>query len=257
MAYRYLFACAAIAAASAALPAAAQEYDWNGFYVGVNLGGAWGDTSIDSSVGPGTGPIVLPPVDADLINQTGADDDNKTGFTGGGQIGFNYQMGALLLGIEADYGALDIDQQRTNSYQSAFVVNPPINPPVTYTLDQRVKTGWIWTVRPRVGYVAGPWMVYATGGIATTKIKLTTQLADNRTPPNFGEIKESNTKTGWAAGLGGGYMFTPNISVRGEWLYADFGKVRDTVTTTNGFATLTSEANVKANILRLGLDYKF
>src|SRR5688572_10503533 len=146
MTYQHLLAGAAIAAFSAAVPAAAQEYDWTGFYVGGNLGGAWGDTSIDATVGPGTGPIVLPPVDAALINQTRSDDDNKGGFTGGGQIGYNWQSGSLLLGIETDFGALDIDQQRTNSYQSALIINPPLNPPRTYTIDQRVKTGWIWTV---------------------------------------------------------------------------------------------------------------
>jgi outer membrane immunogenic protein len=260
MPHRLMLLTTAAALVGIAAPAAAQDQTWTGFYIGANLGADWGDTSLKSTIGPGTGPIVLPPVDVAQINQTAADDGNKSGFTGGVQLGYNYQMGSWLFGIETDYGFIDLDQHRTNTYQSAVVVSPPITPapPVpTYTLDQRVQADWIWTVRPRLGYASGPWMVYATGGIATSKIKLETKYSDTRIPPNSGELDESDTKTGWVLGFGGAWAFTPNWSVRGEYLYADFGHVDDSFTTANGFATLASEAKVKANFLRIGVDYKF
>jgi outer membrane immunogenic protein len=255
-----LLAAVAAAGLAMAAPALAQDADWSGFYVGANLGGGWGDTTISTHVGPGSALVVIPPADAGLINQTGSNNDNKAGFTGGVQLGYNYVTGSLLLGIETDYGALDIDEQRTHTYQSTLAVSPPIipaPPPVTYGLDQRAKTGWVWTLRPRLGYVSGPWMFYGTGGVASTDVKLTTKYADTRNPPNTAEIHRSKTKTGWTAGAGGAYMFSTNWSVRAEYLYADFGKVTDTVTTSNGFATLSSQANVKANILRMGVDYRF
>jgi outer membrane immunogenic protein len=260
MTHRNLLITAAAAGLALAAPAAAQDNIWTGFYIGGNLGGAWGDTSIKTVVSPGSGTIVIPPGDVGLINQVSSDDDNKAGFTGGVQIGYNWQSDSLLFGIEADFGAFDIDQQRTNTYTSTVTVSPPIFPtpaPVVYALDQRVKTGEVWTVRPRLGYASGPWLFYATGGVAGTKVKLRTQYADTRTPPNTAEISDSKSKTGWAAGLGGAYMFGTNWSVRGEWLYADFGNVSDAVATPNGFVSVGSEASVKANILRLGVDYKF
>lgn len=255
--HRGLLIAAAAAGGLAATPALAQEYDWTGLYVGLNGGASWGDTSLDFDVAGGNGAVVIPPVDVARINQTGADDGNKTGFTGGVQAGYNFQMGGLVFGIETDFGFMDIDQHRTNSYQTAVVVNPPPNPTPTYALEQRVQADWVWTVRPRIGLAGDLWMVYATGGIATSKIDLDTKYADNRIPPNTADLSKGDTKTGWTAGLGGAYALSPNWSVRGEWLYVDFGKVKDTVTSSNGFIVVESEAKVRANLLRLGIDYKF
>jgi outer membrane immunogenic protein len=252
MSHRLLLTTVA-AAAFIGAPALAQDYDWTGFYVGGNLGASWGDTSLDIEAGPGASGIVLPAVDAGLINGLDTDDDNKTSFTGGLELGYNYQSGSIVFGLESDLSFLDLDQQRTVTVPSGLLINPP----VTYGLDQRVKTEWLWTLRPRLGYASGPWMVYATGGIATTKIKLRTNYGDNGTPPTVATLDESDTDTGWTGGLGGAYALGPNWSVKGEWLYLDFGNVRQTVATPNGFATITSEAKVRANIFRLGMDYKF
>lgn len=258
MIYRLLLAASAAAAMTAA-PALAQTMDWTGFYIGGTLGGSWGDTSLKLEAAPGNGAVVIPPVDVARINQTAAD-DNNSGFTGGILGGYNYQNGALLLGVEMDYGFMDIEQERTNTYQSAVVVTPPITPapPVpSYTLNQKVTSDWVWSLRPRIGYVSGPWMLYATGGIASTRITIDTSFADTRTPPNTVTSSASDTKSGWIMGVGGAYAWSPNWSVRGEWLYADFGSIRDTATTANGFATLTSVGDFQTNMLRVGVDYKF
>jgi outer membrane immunogenic protein len=252
MTHRYLFAAAAAVALAAAAPAVAQE-DWTGFYVGANGGASWGDTSLRVQVGTGSGVIGVPPGDVGVINQTGSDDNNKTSFTGGLQAGYNYQSGSWLFGLETDFGFFDISQRRTNLYQSGLLISPP----VTYTLDQRVKTDWIWTLRPRLGYASGPWMGYVTGGIATSKTKIETRFADNRSPQNVAQLDKDDTDTGWVGGLGGAYAFSPNMSFRAEWLYVDFGKIHKTVTGPNNFVTITPEASVKANIIRAGLDYKF
>ena len=71
------------------------------------------------------------------------------------------------------------------------------------------------------------------------------------------EISDSDTKTGFAGGLGMAYALTPNWSVKGEWLYTDFGKVRVSAPTAGGFATVTGEGKAKANLLRMGVDYRF
>ena len=82
-------------------------------------------------------------------------------------------------------------------------------------------------------------------------------FADSRIPPNSGNFSESDTKFGWAAGIGGAYAVNENWSVRGEWLYTDFGTVRNTWVTPNGYAAFTTEADTRANLLRVGVDYKF
>ena len=75
-----------------------------------------------------------------------------------------------LVGLETDFGFLNLKQDRNQ----AFVSTAPGNP--TFTVNQQVKTDWMWTVRPRVGYVNNNWMVYATGG-AELRIRSATARA--------------------------------------------------------------------------------
>jgi len=247
-----------IAAAFLLSPAIAQAQEqgvWNGWYVGGNIGGAWGDNSQKATVSPGSGAVVIPPADVAVINSGSASSSNKSGFTGGIEGGYDYRMGDWLLGLETDFVALDLNQRQSNTFQSP-IVTPGLQP-ATYTLSQRAKTNWMWSVRPRVGYVAGPWLVYATGGLAVTDVKATVDFSDNRTPANVVRSEKSSTKTGWIAGLGAGYAITPQWSLKGEWLYSDFGSISTTATSAAGFVNLTSDTKVRSNIFRVGADYRF
>lgn len=241
-----------------ATPAQAQsfrpsEYDWSGFYAGATVGGAWSDVSSHATGQPGDGLIVLPVADAEFISQTGETSDSNATATGSIEAGWNWQSGELLLGIETDYGWFSLDEQRSRTYQSALLISPP----VTSNTREQVTSDWIWTLRPRVGYVRGPLLIYATAGLAATEVEYAFEYDDTQSPAATGRFEASDTKTGWTAGLGGAYMLTPNIIVKGEWLYADFGSIRVSGETSQGFAQITSEADIKANILRVGFDYKF
>ena len=250
-----LFAAAAAAALlCVAGPAMAQSDDyWSGFYVGGSLGASWGDTSTRTSSNPGNGAIVIPPVDLARINALGADSSNKTGFFGGVEGGFNFVAGSWLFGLETDFCAFDVNQSKANTFTSGLAISPPVQ----MTLTQQLTTDWLWTLRPRIGFTGGPWLVYATGGVASSKIKYSVAFSDTRTPQDVASQSLSDTKTGWVAGVGGAYAFTPNLSVKGEYLYTDLGNIRGTLSTPTGFVSLTSQAKVKANILRVGVDYRF
>ena len=169
------------------------------------------------------------------------------------QGGYNYQTGNWVFGLETDVGWMDIGQSRSKTYQSPVLISPP----VTLTVRQEVSTDWVWTLRPRIGYASGPYMIYGTAGLAASRISVDASFADSRLPPNAGNFSESDSKFGWTAGIGGAYAFNENWSVRGEWLYTDFGTVRNTWVTPNGYAAFTTEADTRANLLRVGVDYKF
>jgi outer membrane immunogenic protein len=245
-------ATSSLLALAPAIPAAAQDLGtpWAGWYVGANVGANWGDSKQRARVTQGNGAIVIPPADVNLINQTQGGGSNKTGFTGGIEGGYNYLMGSWLLGLETDFVALDNNQRTTRNFVSTIS-------PATYQLNQRAKTSWMWSLRPRIGYVVGPWLFYGTGGIATSHIKSSFDFSDNRIPQNIITSSDSKTKTGWIAGLGAGYAFAPRWSVKGEWLYADFGSISTTLASPNGFVGATSEAKVKTNLIRMGVDYQF
>jgi outer membrane immunogenic protein len=249
-----LAAAAAPILLCAASPAIAQEQTpWSGWYVGANLGGVWGDASASVLAGPGTGPAVIPPVDVTAINGASTGSSNTSGFTGGVEGGFNWFSNGILFGIETDWGAMDIAQDATRTVNSAISITPP----VVYNLHNSVHTDWVWTLRPRFGFASADWLVYGTVGLAVTDVKNSLTYADTKATPRTASSSSSDTKSGWVAGLGGAYAFSPQWSLKGEWLYTDFGTVSATAATSDGFVTTTSSASVRGNLFRVGVDYRF
>jgi len=234
--------------------AVAQSAPWDGFYVGGNVGASWGDTTLSMKAAAGSGGAVIPPGDIGLINAPiSEDDDNDVGFTGGFQAGVNYWTGAWLIGMETDIGYYNLGEDREKTYRSGLAINPPVD----FTIEQKVKTDWMWTLRPRIGYGNDTWLVYATGGVAASDIKLSTRYRDTRTTPITGNNEKSDVKWGWTAGLGGAYALSDRTAIRGEWLYTDFGTIKSQATVGSSYATLSSEADVRGNLFRLGFDYTF
>src|SRR5688572_3782602 len=142
-----LLAIAAASSASAAdLPAryptkapayVAQVYNWTGFYVGAHAG--WGRVDLTSTV-------VAPPG----FGSVGTD---ESGFLGGGQVGFNYQIGQWVLGVEGDIAWTDLGRSSTTTFGGV-------------TLTESTKIDWIATVAGRIGYAWGPALLYVKGGVA-------------------------------------------------------------------------------------------
>src|SRR4051812_18991065 len=137
--------------------------DWKGFYVGANLGGAFGGsnartTTIFDPAG------YFDPTSVPAINAAGDQHVDLTGFTGGGQIGYNARFAkTLLFGVEADFGSLNLNNSKTTTAEY------PCCSGSFFTVNQSVNTGWMFTARPRVGVTFGKALIYGTGGVGVTK----------------------------------------------------------------------------------------
>jgi outer membrane immunogenic protein len=241
----------ALAGLSAAGPAAAQDNTnpWTGFYLGGIVGGAWANTKAEATLTTGNGTVIIPPADAAAFGKVTANDQTEGGFTGGVEGGYDYQMGNWLFGVEGDWTSLDL---KTTSHKT---LESLVNPGTSYVLNQKIKTDWMVTLRPRVGYTMGPWLVFATAGLGFSELKYSANFFDNVSSADTLTADTKSTKTGWAAGLGGAYAFAPNLSLKGEWLYTDFGHVG--TAETNSFVSITPSDSVKAHMFRVGLDYRF
>ena len=252
-------ACLAAAAVAGPATAAVQHPAFEGWYVGGNLGGSWSDSNSHLTVGPGTTaiptpPIAIPPPDVAGINALSGGSSNKSGFTGGIEGGYNFITdNHILWGVETDFGFMDSDDRTSRSFQSTVGITGQPLPMVT--ISTRVKTSWIWTLRPRIGWSEGPWAIYGTAGLAMTDAKSSLEYVDNRVPPNTASRSANETLTGWTAGIGAAYAFSENWSVKGEWLYADFGHIGSAET--NNFVSITPRDSVQTHMFRVGLDYKF
>lgn len=182
--------------APAPIAVPAPAFSWTGFYVGGNVGYAWG--SADTST---------------LFGSTGT-----SGWLGGGQLGFNYQFSNnIVAGIEADIAGGKV---------SGGV------PGIDSNLDL------LGSVRGRLGYAAGRFLPYVTGGFAY----------GNTSVDALG-IDQSKTLTGWTAGAGLEYALTDHWTAKTEYLYTDLGsKFYDTIGTDVGVTNQT---------VRAGINFKF
>jgi outer membrane immunogenic protein len=134
-------------------------------------------------------------------------------------------------------------------------------PPIPFTISHSTSTDWLWTLRPRVGFAANNWLLYATGGVAVANVKANWQYADDLA--NTESASLSKTKVGWTVGGGVEYALSQAWSVKAEYLYVDLGDEQITTHNLNaGVFPLPNQpvfhsVSMKSNIVRAGLNYKF
>ena len=196
-------------------PVMAAIYDWSGFYIGVNGGGGWTHNTWDV-VGGG---------------REGSHD--SSGGTIGGQVGYRWQMGQFVFGVEAqgNWAAFSGDNQ------SAL-----------FGTRNRTKTDAFGLFTGQVGYAFNNVLVYAKGGAAITSNTYTITNAAT------GAFLGSNDNTRWGGVVGAGleYGFAPNWSLGVEYdhLFMD----RQTVS----FGALGSDSiKQDADLFTARLNYRF
>jgi outer membrane immunogenic protein len=231
--------------------------DFKGFYLGVNAGGTIGSSdAATTTVFSPTG--YFAPSSVPAIATTGKQHLSPDGFTGGGQAGYNFQFGNMVIGGEIDFGALRLNESASGTM--AY----PCCAPASFAVNQSVKTSWLFTARPRIGYAHNHFLVYGTGGLAMTNLNYQAVFTDTYATAheNGGVAKNVN---GWTVGGGAEYQLARHWSLKGEYLYADFGKVSTTSTNLTAFTpsvafpsnVFTHSANLTAHTARLGVNFRF
>jgi len=138
---------------------AAPIFTWTGFYIGGNLGAGWRDSNDD--------PVILtgPGIPGGLAGGTLIfGNNNDATFTGGGQIGYNYQIGSFVIGAEADIQGIDSG----NNSNAVFIPGPGFTG--TFVPGEFENgADWWGSARLRAGVAFDRFLVYATGGLAYTE----------------------------------------------------------------------------------------
>ena len=228
-------------------PKADQAYNWTGVYFGLNAGYGFGGGNSFSFV-----PISanwLPAYNAGAVASPNS--LNPSGFIGGGQIGYNYQVNKyVLVGLEADIQSASIRDSKSQGTQATGFV------PVETDIDQQLD--WLGTVRLRAGFLPlDRLLLYATGGLAYGKVERSATVSAPADLQIFGG-SSSDTKSGWTIGCGVEWAFWGNWSVKGEYLYYNLGEEDvDIVTIAGPAAAASGTFDTKGNIIRAGVNYKF
>ena len=224
---------------------------WAGFYAGATAGGA--SASFDPQTVAINNTYFDTAANVAAVGAAGMQSINPRSFTGGLEAGYNWQWGSLVAGLEADLESLRLQGLAING-------GPYPTPPAgTFAITTSVNSNWLFTARPRLGYAVNNRLFYVTGGLALTSQSATFMFADGVAPSGGLEAGTfATTKVGGVVGGGVEMALWDRWSVKGEYLYADFGQT--TVSGTIGkmpTQILSHSVDLKENIARLGVNYHF
>jgi outer membrane immunogenic protein len=188
-------------------------FSWTGFYIGINGGYGFGHSSwSDPLVGTDSGRF------------------HTNGALLGGQLGYNWQMGNVVLGLETDADWANLTGSGTGGVCIADGGGAC-----------QTRQDWLGTTRARIGYAFGRWLPYVTGGAAYGDIK-----ADQTNGTS------TATRFGWTAGGGVEYSLDRNWSAKVEYLHLDLG-------TAGFFSAANGATNLSVpaidNVVRAGINY--
>ncbi|WP_439814330.1 outer membrane protein [Zavarzinia sp. CC-PAN008] len=247
---RHLLSGVTLAAMMVAGGAHAQDAgNWAGAYGGLNIG--YGTTADGDVVTTGQVPVNVNNVAGGA--RPGLVEVDNDGIVAGGQIGYNWQFGVLVLGAEADISFADISDDITVTTRNlAGTAN--LNNDFESSLD------YLATFRGRVGYSLGQSLVYVTGGLALGDVENRADFFGAAGQLQFtGE--ESGTEVGYTVGAGFEAQVAPQWSLKGEYLYYDLGSETVNVAVIpgsgGGGTGYDSEFENAGHIFRIGVNYHF
>jgi outer membrane immunogenic protein len=120
-----------------------------------------------------------------------------SGVVGGAQLGYNWQRGSFVYGLETDISAMNLESESTGSQNGILCQAGPSS----LTANTDADVNWYGTFRGRLGWSSGPVLFYGTGGLAYGRVALNSSLSVNvRT--NDPSASVSSVKAGWVAGGG-------------------------------------------------------
>jgi outer membrane immunogenic protein len=215
-------------------PIPVAVYNWTGFYVGLNAGGDWFDKDWAIPLTPFNIAGGCPGCPRPAGSHTG------NSWLAGGQVGFNYQIDRVVLGVEAQADWTDLRGSNSNLLVPGLLFN-------------NSKTDAIGTIAARLGYTWGPALLYVKGGGAWAHDTFWTSTAVNPVVQTL-----SDTRWGWMAGVGAEYAFAGNWSVKVEYDHLDFGRHREELVCIAGcFQGFDYDVRQTVDLVKVGVNYRF
>jgi outer membrane immunogenic protein len=208
-------------------PYVAPIYDWTGFYIGAN--GGWGQTRNCVNFVDVTGFVV-----ADACRE-------QSGGLAGGQIGYRWQSGQWVFGLEAQGDWADLSNQRISLLNPAF--------------STRTKTDGIGLFTGQIGYAWNASLLYVKGGAAVTSNRFS--ILDTLTGFEFASA--SATRWGGTVGVGWEYGFAPNWSIGVEYDHLWMGDANNSFTATDPRLVnfLNNRITQDVDMVTLRVNYRF
>jgi outer membrane immunogenic protein len=234
---------------SEAAPAATSS-TWTGFYLGAF--GGYTRAQIDPRLSLSGGFDQIPAPITNGLESRGSEAFDYDGGELGGLIGFNYQVGQIVIGLESAGGYL---WSRDSRDTGALIFGQGVPP---LEIRSSFKTHYLITVAPRIGYAFGRVLPYVTGGLAVGDLEWSQELHDLADPMTHLGRHISKTNAGWMVGGGVEYAVTDHWRARLQYQYVDLGRAEfdSQVTTSPTFLSHHSVGLTEHNAT-FALIYKF
>jgi outer membrane immunogenic protein len=203
-------------------PMVQAAYDWSGFYIGINGGGGTAHTTWDF-VGGGT---------------EGSHD--ATGGTVGGQIGYRWQQGPVVFGVEAQGNWADLTG---NNASVAFLGD-----------NNSTKIDAFGLFTGQIGYAANNVLFYVKGGAAVTSNEYRALVAGTNA---LAAVTGDDTRWGASVGVGLEYAFAPNWSFGVEYNHLFMQDRTYAFTTPGGVFFGNERISQDVDLVTARVNYKF
>ena len=223
------------------MPPPPPVFSWTGVYAGLNAGASLGNSTLS--------------LNALGVNNAASLYTRSNGFSGGGQIGFNYQFAGsdIVIGAETDF-------QGSTLRGNYLSISAPLAGGLSANLGSKVD--WWGTARARVGYAFGTFLPYVTGGFAYGHVENYINAAAGGIGGiggGFGSASFGTTRGGWTVGGGLEYAVTHNVTLKVEYLYTDLGTFHRDL---SGFVgapagTIGASTRTQFSTVRAGVNWKF
>jgi outer membrane immunogenic protein len=207
-----------VKAGRAPASATVASFDWTGPYAGGTAGYGWGRSQI-----------------CDFDVSACSNTYDIRGFVGGATVGYNWQVGGWVLGLEGDMSYANIDGSTPSS--DGFGCD----------IECRTEVQWFSTLRGRAGLTFDRLLMFVSGGLAVAHLEAGL----------VGNPLGSATKTGWTLGAGLEWAFAPNWSAKLEYLHVGgLGAFNaDPSTDCNAPGCIVPRSSF--DVVRVGLNYRF
>jgi outer membrane immunogenic protein len=148
-----------------------------------------------------------------LVFGSGSNSASASSWVGGGHAGYNWQSNSWVYGVETDISGMHLNSAMNTALTDGLT-----------TASTNADVNWYGTVRGRLGWTQGAALFYGSAGLAYGRVDLNSSMNMPAGPLSL-NTQTSSVKTGWVAGGGIDYRWTPNVIVGVQYQYVDLGSV--------------------------------
>jgi outer membrane immunogenic protein len=215
-------------------PMIAAVYDWSGFYIGVNGGGGWSHKCWD---------IVTNVLGAPVVPAVSEGCHDATGAVAGGQIGYRWQTGAWVFGLEGQG-----DWANLRGSNSPNLLQGAVG-------GDRTKIDAYGTVTGQIGYAWNNVLLYVKGGAIVVDERYEGFVVAN------GAVFDRASETRWNGAVGAGLDFgvTPNVVIGVDYIHGFMGSrtLSFTSTVVPGAFSRADSIRQDIDVVTARISYKF